>query len=171
MYASASQLVDKEEEEIGKIKKENPDETELEDDNCYISPGNLFFDVVLSVKQVTSPSQLYMPMRLIPLLPDTSMPAVLRHGAKNWTVSYLGGVKPRFVNRGWRRFVTQNHLKAGDVCVFELKENTGTNLRFKVHILRTDDLPHELIATDPDDLLLEELPGDGITVETAICID
>lgn len=45
--------------QVGKIKRENPEYTlpfsdsKAEDDICYISPGNLYFDVVLSKKLVT----------------------------------------------------------------------------------------------------------------------
>ena len=38
---------------------------------------------------------------------------------------------------GWKIFARENHLKVGDVCIFELINNI--NLTFKVHIYRVDE--------------------------------
>lgn len=99
---------------------------------------------------------------MVRLLPSATVPVVLSHGGKNWNLSYNGDYKaPRF-DSTWKRFVIENHLKLGDACVFELTENSNTNLRFNVHILRLDDMPTEL---------LELMDSFGQTVETPICID
>lgn len=101
-----------------------------------------------------------MPKSISSELPCKRVPAVLRHGAKDWKVSYIGNAPmPRFDPREWEKFVSRNHLKLGDACVFEVMENAGTELRFKVHIFRADDLPLELFV------------GPGMSLETAICID
>lgn len=86
-----------------------------------------------------------MPARMVQLLPRATIPVVLRHGGKNWNLSYKGDFKtPKFDPR-WKTFVTENHLKVGDACVFELMDKSRTKLRFKVHILRLDNLPNELL--------------------------
>lgn len=39
---------------------------------------------------------------------------------------------------GWRAFINDNNLKAGDACVFELIERSSKKLVFRVQILRGD---------------------------------
>ncbi|XP_065871972.1 B3 domain-containing protein REM9-like [Euphorbia lathyris] len=58
---------------------------------------------------------------------------------KTWSVEYadkkLNGIKVlTVVSRGWRKFVEDNHLDVGDVCVFELINHNATE--FQVVICR-----------------------------------
>lgn len=99
---------------------------------------------------------------MVPLLPHATVPVVLRHGGKNWNLSYIGDARnPRFDSKCWRTFVAENHLKFGDACVFELMETSRTSLTFKVHILRNH-LPPELLAV---------IDSRGKTPETPIELD
>lgn len=82
---------------------------------------------------------------MVQLLPRATVPVTLTYGGKDWHLSYRGDcVRPAF-DSGWRGFVKDNDLKCEDACVFELVENSGKNLKFKLHILRGD-LPPELVA-------------------------
>lgn len=84
-----------------------------------------------------------MPYAGIRLLPRATVPVVIRHGGKTWTVSYVGDTdRPRF-DCQWKTFIIDNDLRCGDACVFELMESSSTNVTLKVHILRGD-LPPEL---------------------------
>ncbi|XP_061336822.1 B3 domain-containing transcription factor VRN1-like isoform X2 [Gastrolobium bilobum] len=46
------------------------------------------------------------------------------------------------INAGWKKFVSDNNLKVGDVCLFELTKSQG--LSFKVQIFRLAEEPHSL---------------------------
>lgn len=46
---------------------------------------------------------------------------------------------PRF-GRGWYKFVVDNHLRAGDVCLFELIASTEAH--FRVFIFREEGVEH-----------------------------
>ncbi|KAL2478450.1 B3 domain-containing protein [Forsythia ovata] len=118
---------------------------EMEEDNIHYLSGKPFFHLVLSKSHVNRPFQFRTPVKFIPLLPSARVPVILRHGGKNWNMSYIGNCGfPRF-DSNWKTFVLENDLKIGDACVFELMECSSTNLRFKVHVLRGD-LPPELLA-------------------------
>ncbi|XP_065872064.1 B3 domain-containing transcription factor VRN1-like [Euphorbia lathyris] len=58
---------------------------------------------------------------------------------RTWSVDYveikIGGLKVARLCRGWRKFVEDNHLKVGDVCIFELINHNATTT-FKVVISR-----------------------------------
>ncbi|KAL8457619.1 hypothetical protein ACS0TY_035473 [Phlomoides rotata] len=103
-----------------------------------------------------------MPTHMVPFLPRATVPVVHSYGGKNRNLSYNGDYKPPKFDRQWKIFVAENHLKIGDACVFELMENNGKNLRFKVHILGPGDMPAEL---------QELIKSRGQTLEAPICIN
>ncbi|KAL3832889.1 hypothetical protein ACJIZ3_007625 [Penstemon smallii] len=121
--------------------------TESDDDEIYyLSEKYPFFDVVLTKTQVNPTCQLHLPVKIVHELPRAKVPVVLRHGGKNWNSTYIGdSTSQRFEHSTWRNFVVDNGLKEGDALVFELKECSNTNIKFKVHILKCD-LPPELLA-------------------------
>ncbi|PIN25148.1 hypothetical protein CDL12_02090 [Handroanthus impetiginosus] len=126
--------------------KDNEKEVEKyeEDDISYLS-GKPFFDVVLGMSHVSPSYQLPIPARIVRELPQATVPVVLRYNCKNWNLSYMGNCSSPRLDSKWKNFVNDNNLKIGDACVFELMENSSSNIRFKVHILRGD-LPPELRA-------------------------
>ncbi|KAK6120760.1 hypothetical protein DH2020_045501 [Rehmannia glutinosa] len=118
-----------------------------EDEIYHLSEKSPFFDSL--------------PANVFSVLPRAIIPVVLRHGGKNWTVSYHGDSRrPRFGSK-WKEFVIDNHLKSGDACVFELIEPVRIYPVLKVHILRGD-LPPEL---------LELMDTRGKTANAPIVID
>ncbi|KAG8363534.1 hypothetical protein BUALT_Bualt19G0032400 [Buddleja alternifolia] len=118
---------------------------EVEENHIYHLSDKPFFDIVLVRSHVMPPYILCLPVNVIDMLPRATIPVVLRHKGKNWNMSYAGdSSRPRFGPK-WRTFVTENNLKVGDACVFELMEPTNTNLKLRVLILRGD-TPPELLA-------------------------
>lgn len=83
---------------------------------------------------------------MAPEFPPVAVPAVLTHRGKKWTVLYHGDSKRRhFEFSDWKRFVTDNNLKMGDACIFEVMESSNVTVRLRVVILRnTGYLPPEL---------------------------
>ncbi|KAI3448970.1 hypothetical protein Pfo_005635 [Paulownia fortunei] len=135
--------------------------SEAEEDDIYHLSGKPFFDVILAKSHVMPPYTLSLPTNMLLALPRATVPVALRHGGKNWKLSYIGdSSRPRFDSK-WKTFVTENHLKFGDACVFELIEPSSTNLLFKVHILRGD-LPPDLLAV---------VDSRGKTPDTPIVLD
>ncbi|KAI3903613.1 hypothetical protein MKW98_032267 [Papaver atlanticum] len=54
---------------------------------------------------------------------------------RTWEVLYLARAQhDRRLSRGWRKFVSDNHLKEGDLCVFELVDRI--NVEMNVNIFR-----------------------------------
>lgn len=110
---------------------------------------------------------------MVPMLPRDVVPMVLTHGEKNWNMSYNGRSHDgrarqhhRFDPTGWRSFLTDNNLRCGDACIFELMESSTKTFRLRVVILRdTKHLPPEL----REDVAATE--GDGRTRETPIEIN
>ncbi|CAI8585699.1 unnamed protein product [Vicia faba] len=70
-------------------------------------------------------------------LPSSEVPTILNCHGKSWDMAYNGQNKyKQFDTIGWRNFVKDNNLKVGDMCVFELKENSEEKIVFEVQILR-----------------------------------
>lgn len=53
---------------------------------------------------------------------------------KEWHVQYLGNRNTPVLRGGWKYFSRDNNLEEGDVCVFELENNSKNKIR--VHIFR-----------------------------------
>ena len=83
------------------------------------------------------------------LLPPVDVPVIFTYCGKKWETLYT--IVPR-EGRGhslrtsirWRKFVTDNNLKEGDACVFELTERSDKLIKVRVQILRGD-FPYELL--------------------------
>ncbi|MED6219259.1 hypothetical protein PIB30_034079 [Stylosanthes scabra] len=65
-------------------------------------------------------------------------------GEKQWptTLIYYPVKKSAVLSSGWRLFVEESKLKAGDVCVFELVYREGAELH--AHIFRGDDCEEKI---------------------------
>ncbi|PIA36148.1 hypothetical protein AQUCO_03400215v1 [Aquilegia coerulea] len=105
---------------------------------------------IVSKNQVRPPYQMFIQSRMYPLLPNAKVPVVLNCRKKNWHMLYYGDKEGRsryFDSVGWRKFVTDNELKIGDGCTFELIECSSKSIEFRVQIL-DGDFPSELLARD-----------------------
>ncbi|XP_044952483.1 putative B3 domain-containing protein Os03g0621600 [Hordeum vulgare subsp. vulgare] len=58
-------------------------------------------------------------------------------GNKKWNVSFSSSRKDYRVETGWKKFVKDNCLKLGDICLFEPLSNQGSTM--EVHIIRVND--------------------------------
>ena len=71
-------------------------------------------------------------------------PVHLKVGGRTWTLRYKTwrGISTRKhkLQKGWTKFRRDNHLEAGDVCVFELIKSTRVTT-FTVLIARAADTP------------------------------
>lgn len=64
-----------------------------------------------------------MPRKAMRLLPNEDVVVTLRHGDNQWAGTYHGSYKrPVISKEAWKPFVDDNHLKAGDICTFELEK-------------------------------------------------
>ncbi|XP_021758599.1 B3 domain-containing protein Os06g0112300-like [Chenopodium quinoa] len=105
--------------------------------------GKPYFPIVIvksHVGLVAYKYQLILPIKFSQALPNKTIPVILTRGGNSWETAYLGDKTPsnkRFDSR-WRAFAEDNNLKVGDVCVFELVEQSDTLLKFKVQVLRGD---------------------------------
>ncbi|KAF8028752.1 hypothetical protein BT93_E1417 [Corymbia citriodora subsp. variegata] len=114
-----------------------------QEDDYWPLSGKPFFDIILSKSHVRPRYNMFFPSRMHTLLPSRDMQTVLAYKDKTWDVILLA--KTKRLDSSWRQFIDDNHLKAGDACVFELIECLSTKVTFKVQILR-DDFPAELLA-------------------------
>nr|POF13408.1 b3 domain-containing protein [Quercus suber] len=95
------------------------------------------------------------PAKLHSIIPSLVVPTVLTYRGKNWEMSCNGTQRThKKFDSGWRAFINDNNLKAGDACVFELIERSSKKLVFRVQILRGDIPP--------------EFQGKGISVCIAL---
>ncbi|KAH7659104.1 B3 DNA binding domain-containing protein [Dioscorea alata] len=96
--------------------------------------GNPFFTCIISKSHLPShPCQVSIPATFYPYLPSESLPVVLSYGNKFWKMTYCVNRRTRRLYCGWEKFATDNKLKIGDGCIFELVDSK--NLQFKVQIL------------------------------------
>ncbi|XP_030553101.1 B3 domain-containing protein Os04g0386900-like [Rhodamnia argentea] len=114
-----------------------------QEDGYWPLSGKPFFDLILSKSHLYPRYNLFIPAGMQLLLPSQNTRVVLTYKDKTWDVMLYG--KGKRFDSSWRHFVDDNHLKAGDACVFELMECLSTKVTFKVQILRGD-LPAELLA-------------------------
>ncbi|KAL8527851.1 hypothetical protein ACS0TY_005611 [Phlomoides rotata] len=134
-------------------------EEEEEDGNMFLTGKNPFFDVVLTNSNLKPYYNMFPPASITSILPLATVPAVLRYGGKNWDSSYMGNARKN-IRAGWKEFVDDNHLKVGDACIFELMENTGTRLRFRVIIMRNKELPPKWQTRSNDKSVIEVIEID-----------
>ncbi|KAI3966128.1 hypothetical protein MKW92_019969 [Papaver armeniacum] len=67
---------------------------------------------------------------------ETGMITLMGSNGRTWEVRYVS-TSPHYrrISHGWRKFVADNGLKEGDVCIFELL-NHGISFEMNVHIFR-----------------------------------
>ncbi|XP_010056520.2 B3 domain-containing protein Os04g0386900 [Eucalyptus grandis] len=114
-----------------------------QEDDYWPLSGKPFFDVILTKSHVQPRYNLFIPSRMHSLLPSQDTQTVLAYKDKTWNVMLY--TKTKRFDYSWKQFVDDNHLKAGDACVFELMECLSTKVTFKVQILRSD-FPAELLG-------------------------
>lgn len=143
-------------EESGGQTSEEP-ATKFQADEIHPLLGKPYFHVVLVKSHL---NQMVLPTKMHPSVPSAVIPAVLVHQEKRWEMTFNGDHRThkRF-DIGWRTFVNDNNLKAGDACVFELMECNTSNIKFRVQILRGD-IPSMLLDR-----------ANGETSDTAIVIE
>ncbi|XP_027080584.1 B3 domain-containing protein Os04g0386900-like isoform X1 [Coffea arabica] len=124
-----------------------------------ISGKKPYFDIILAKSHVGPRFQLFLPTTIVPELPSAMVPVVLTSCGKNWNTVYYGDRTGKRFGPSWKKFASDNELKTGDCCFFELMESTMAQIKFKVIILRGD-LP-----------VLRFAEGDGETPEKAIIIE
>ncbi|KAL9271993.1 B3 domain-containing protein [Drosera capensis] len=121
--------------------------------------GKPFAHLIMSKSHV----KYYMsiPMKLAKLLASAVVPVELIRGGMSWKMTYEGEdfKNSRRLDAGWKTFVNDNRIEAGDACVLELLESSSELIKFKVQILR---------CKFPDKLL-ERISGD--TMDSPILID
>ncbi|KAK6919834.1 B3 DNA binding domain [Dillenia turbinata] len=116
------------------------------DDEFFMLSDKYYFASTLTKSHVKSSYHMGVPLKMFSLLPNATIPAVLTYQNKDWKLLYHGeNPKNKRFGVGWRDFVTDNDLKIGDACVFELRECGNEKLKFRVQILRGD-FPDELLA-------------------------
>ena len=71
-------------------------------------------------------------------LPHRRHTVVLRCMGKIWETNMVTHCtvngKRWYLSGGWSKFARDNHLRIGDICLFERKKN-GSKLTMKVHII------------------------------------
>ncbi|XP_042506284.1 B3 domain-containing protein Os04g0386900-like isoform X2 [Macadamia integrifolia] len=92
----------------------------------------------------SSLSEMTIPNKMQPFLPPETVPVVLTFRNKDWEMNYYGDHSLKCFDPRWKIFATDNDLKIGDGCVFDLMENSGKILKFMVQILRGD-IPDEFL--------------------------
>ncbi|CAL5331002.1 unnamed protein product [Camellia sinensis] len=133
---------------------------ESEVDEFWPLSGKPYFHVFLSKSQLKPLYQLHLPVKAHPVLPSSRIPVVLTYRGKNWEIILHGdSSRKRFDPPSWRTFASDNDLKVGDACLFELVEFSSSNHKFRVQILRGD-FPS---------VLLERVNGE--TPNTPIVVD
>nr|XP_051206123.1 B3 domain-containing protein Os03g0620400-like [Lolium perenne] len=71
-------------------------------------------------------------------LPNKEQTILLQRARKIWhTKLRIWSGRRRVLHGGWRKFVRDNCLHAGDICLFELKNNRK-ELKMRVHIITSD---------------------------------
>ncbi|CAI9095019.1 OLC1v1030871C1 [Oldenlandia corymbosa var. corymbosa] len=143
-------------------------ETRIDDVEYYTLTGsNPYFDLILNEAHVGPICQVYVPAKIAAEIPSLKAPVVLMSHGRHWsTTTPREHYGKRF---GWRKFVVDNKLKAGDCCFFELIEATATRIVFKVIILRVPPSNDSNRSGKTNEE--EEEEADGDTSETAIIIN
>ncbi|KAL6637439.1 hypothetical protein ACP70R_025011 [Stipagrostis hirtigluma subsp. patula] len=85
---------------------------------------------------ITKPAMIELGVRFAaPHLPDRIQTAVLQCMTKAWKTKMVVRCKKRwFLTGGWSKFVADNGLRVGDICLFELKKDEKKPT-MKVHII------------------------------------
>ncbi|MFS7889630.1 putative transcription factor B3-Domain family [Helianthus anomalus] len=120
--------------------------------------GNPYFYVVIDKPQRF---QVNIPQELSAKLPATTIPAKIFYRDKVWDLPCAGDqASKKFGIEEWGKFMTENDVKLGDACLFELMEgDSKSRVKFKVQILK-DDFPLDLLEK-----------ADGFSMNNPIDID
>ncbi|KAF8412792.1 hypothetical protein HHK36_000762 [Tetracentron sinense] len=119
--------------------------TDLQDDEFWPLSGKPYFHCILTKSNVKSGYQLILPVKMHPMLPSALVPVVLTCQNKNWEMLYYGDRNFKRFDPSWRKFVSDNNLKIGDACVFELMECSSKIIKFRVQILNGE-IPFEFLS-------------------------
>ncbi|XP_040993434.1 B3 domain-containing protein Os04g0386900-like isoform X1 [Juglans microcarpa x Juglans regia] len=122
----------------------SPMTTKLQGDECLPLSGKPYCDIILAKSHVRPRYQMALPVKLNRIIPPLVIPMVLTYRGKNWEMLYKGTHTVKWLGSGWKAFVDDNDLKAGDACVFELMESCRTKIILRVHILRGN-IPSEFL--------------------------
>ncbi|KAF5192078.1 B3 domain-containing protein, partial [Thalictrum thalictroides] len=126
------------------FESNNSSKGKTEEEYWPLSEGKPYMLFIMAEYHVRSPYQLVLPIKIHSLLPDARVPVVLKCRKKKWMTSFHGDGNKRFDVSGWRVFATENNLKEGDGCVFELTKWSSKIIVFEVQILNGD-MPPELL--------------------------
>uniref|UniRef100_A0ACD6A3D5 Uncharacterized protein n=1 Tax=Avena sativa TaxID=4498 RepID=A0ACD6A3D5_AVESA len=99
------------------------------------------FVAVMCKINVVSPFVLTVPNFYAQKYLGDEQSVVLQHGGETWKVRFCGrqreSLNDRRFESGWQKFVQDNNLKMGNICLFERLGNQRCTL--KVHIIRVND--------------------------------
>ncbi|PKA55715.1 B3 domain-containing protein [Apostasia shenzhenica] len=95
--------------------------------------GKPYFTYIIWKYQINKPFYLVIPANFHQFLPSCNTKAILWHQSKEWVVDYVIRKTYKVLNGGWRKFATDNNLRLGDACVFELMD--AEKVMFRVQIL------------------------------------
>ncbi|WOH14545.1 hypothetical protein DCAR_0934064 [Daucus carota subsp. sativus] len=121
-----------------------PNHITASEDEFWPLSDKPWFNVILKSTHMRPTYTLYVPTEEFGVSPSSSVDVVFTYLGKEWkTVVRREGCSSR-TSIKWREFVTDNHLKEGDACVFELTERSDKLIKVRVQILRGD-FPYELL--------------------------
>ncbi|XP_039025975.1 B3 domain-containing protein Os11g0197600-like [Hibiscus syriacus] len=107
--------------------------------NAFKSTENPVFMVVMRPSSVSNGYQMFVPSDFARkfLAMQRCNLTLCNSSGKTWPAKYYGNSdKYRAANiyGGWRAFVKDNHLRVGDICVFELIKHPESEILMKVDI-------------------------------------
>ncbi|KAL8155207.1 hypothetical protein AgCh_000549 [Apium graveolens] len=117
------------------------------EDEFWPLSGKPCFNVILKKSHMRPTYTLYVPAKVSASLPPFAGPLVFKYRGKEWKIPYTVETKEGRTWRTtikWRDFATENHLKEGDACVFELTERSNAGIKIRVQLLRGD-FPSQLL--------------------------
>ncbi|CAI0452129.1 unnamed protein product [Linum tenue] len=119
---------------------------------------NPFFMIVMQRSYLGPGMRLYLPINsVMTKLEECGEIQLQLSDGRSWMVKYFAvdacnkrKIRTVFDSRSWGRFVKENELRVGDVCVFELVEG-GAKPRLKVIIFRApqDANPYSSVSSPP----------------------
>ncbi|GMH17507.1 hypothetical protein Nepgr_019348 [Nepenthes gracilis] len=107
--------------------------------------GKPFIPVILSRLNAYRVDQMVVPAKMGRHLPCAVLSALISYNGKSWEMTYDGRHRNcKRLYAGWKTFLIDNRLEAGDACVFEILEYNSEIVKLAVQILRGG-LPSELL--------------------------
>ncbi|XBH83339.1 hypothetical protein VPH35_071782 [Triticum aestivum] len=106
----------------------------------HISSDNPIFVAMMSKCNVTGTFTLSVPKEYVKRhVGDTERNICLQRLGKGWEVQFGGRPEEKRIISGWRRFVKDNDVEMGDICIFELLKKCKM-CTMEVHIIHTKDI-------------------------------